>query len=81
MGFVLLLAIFLTSTGFLVGAPRAPAPPAAMAPAPGSGEGRTLVLQLSPEFPGTKTPVPSAGSRATLTNVVSDERISGDARD
>lgn len=80
--FVFLFAIFFTSAGFLVSASLAPAPPAAIAPAATlSASGGPLVLQLSPESPGTKAHIPSTGSTAALTNAALDKRISGDAPD
>jgi hypothetical protein len=65
MGFVLSAAIFLTSTGFLLDAARAPTSPAVIVPSstPGSSEGRTTVPQLSPAFSDEAT-TPLAGSRA-----------------
>jgi hypothetical protein len=83
MLFVLLTAIFVTSGGFLVGASRGPVSPATTAtvPIPGSNEGKPLVLRLSPESAGTEVRISSTGCAATLTNVASNEGISGDARD
>jgi hypothetical protein len=66
MARVLSAAIFLTSTGFLVGSALAPTPPAVIVPSssPGSSEGKTNVVQLSPKLSDEATP-PSAGSGAT----------------
>lgn len=59
MGFLLLAAIFLSSTGLLIKASVAP-PPAVIAPAPasGSGKGRTTAPQPRPELPGMSAPLP-----------------------
>ncbi|TDY54131.1 hypothetical protein BX592_102278 [Paraburkholderia rhizosphaerae] len=56
MGFVLLAAIFLTSSGFLVGASLAPTSPTTIAPAPASSSGDTepTSAQLHPALPGIK---------------------------
>jgi hypothetical protein len=66
MALVLSAAIFLTSTGFLVGSALAPTPPAVIVPSssPGSSEGKTTVPQLSPKL-SDEAATPSAGSRAT----------------
>lgn len=56
--FLLLAAIFLTSTGFLVHASISPDPTEVIAPAPaaGSSDSGTAVPQLGREYGGTKTP-------------------------
>ncbi|SAL79690.1 hypothetical protein AWB66_06097 [Caballeronia telluris] len=66
MAFVLSAAIFLTSTGFLVGAALEPTAPTVIVPSssPGSSEGKTNVSQLSPKL-SDEAATGSAGSRAT----------------
>lgn len=57
--FILLAAIFLSSTGFLIGAALAPTPAVvpAPAPAPGSGEGATTIPQSRLELRGAIAPL------------------------
>ncbi|EUC12620.1 UNVERIFIED_ORG: hypothetical protein BDU10_9914 [Burkholderia sp. CF145] len=64
MEFLILAAIFLTSSGFLVGAAVAPPRADATAPAPAavSGQGGAVLLQPRPKSSGLDTPLRSAGS-------------------
>ena len=77
MEFVLLAAIFLTSTGFLVKAAVAPTPIPAVAPAPASGsaEGSTTAPQPSPQLPAMNAPVLQRDT-AMLTHMTSNKCIS-----
>jgi hypothetical protein len=59
MEFLLLAAIFLTSSGFLVGAAVAPAPSVAIAPAPvpASEEAGPVSPQPAPKLSGLNAPL------------------------
>jgi hypothetical protein len=73
MEFLLLAAIFLTSSGFLISAAVAPSTPAVIAPTPASGsdEGGAAAPQLRPETPEMNTPLrqevsgPASGNAAS----------------
>jgi hypothetical protein len=58
MGFILLAAIFLTSTGFLVNAAITPSPPATtvLSPASGSRGEEITVPQSHSDFPEMNVP-------------------------
>lgn len=77
MEFVLLTAIFLTSTGFLVKAAVAPTPTAVVAPATASGsaEGSTTAPQPSPQLPAINAPVLQHDT-AMLTHMTSNKCMS-----
>lgn len=77
MEFVLLAAIFLTSTGFLVKAAVTPTPTAAVAPAmvPALAEGSAAPPQLSPQLPALNAPVRQQDT-AMLTHMTSNKCIS-----
>jgi hypothetical protein len=80
--FLLLAAIFFTSTGILFGASGAPSPPAAIEPASVSGyiEGGATGSPLIPQLRGTNGLFAQQAGGATFTSTMSDERICKDAQ-